>query len=65
VNLYRVDTPSGPLTDVLGVRLIRSAASARQAARQAAESEGTATLTRISGAGSLKTIHTYVRKGTN
>jgi hypothetical protein len=57
MNLYRIDTPRGPVCDVLGVRLIRSYRDACDTAHDVADHLGdTVSLTRISGAGSLKAV---------
>lgn len=60
MNIYRIDTPSGPVTDLCGVRLIRRCADARAVARHIARNaQVPATLVRISGAGNVRAIHTY------
>ena len=57
VNLYRIDTPSGPLCDLLGPRLVRRYDTARMHAREHVERYGEyAAITRISGGGALKTV---------
>lgn len=54
VNLYRIDTPKGPVCDILGVRLIRSYGSACDQAHDVADYlHETVCLTRISGAGTV------------
>lgn len=57
VNLYRLDTASGPLTDLLGPRLIRCYASALTVAHDHADAKRErVTVTRISGGGALKVV---------
>lgn len=57
MNVYRIDTPRGPVCDILGVRLIRSYADACDAAHDVADHlRESVSLTRISGAGSLKRV---------
>ena len=53
--LYRIDLPSGPVTDLLGPCLIRSYYRAVDKAREAAKGAHTpATITRIDNAGHLR-----------
>ena len=49
MNLYRIDTSQGPVSDFLGPCLIRSFADARERGIAAARANGGATVTRISG----------------
>lgn len=57
MNLYRIDTPRGPVCDVLGVRLIRSYGDACDTAHDVADHLGdTVSLTRISGAGTVTPV---------
>lgn len=57
MNLYRIDTPRGPVCDVLGVRLIRSYRVACDTASDVADHlRESVTITRISGAGMLKQV---------
>jgi len=59
MNLYRIDTPRGPVCDVLGVRLIRSYRDACDQAHDVADwLDESVHLTRISGAGSMRTTRT-------
>lgn len=54
--LYRLDTPSGPVCDLLGPRLIRSWSLARLTAREVHEAtREPVTITRIGAAGRLST----------
>lgn len=52
--LYRIDSPSGPVTDLIGPRLIRSWKLARLVARETFEQRGEpVTITRIGKSGRL------------
>ncbi len=52
--LYRLDTPSGPVTDLVGPRLIRSWSLARLTAREHFEqTDEPVTITRIGTSGHL------------
>jgi hypothetical protein len=62
--LYRVDTESGPVRDMLGVRLISRWAIARRIAMEAHErTQETVTITRIGRAGHLSHALTIPRTG--
>ncbi len=64
MNLYRIDTPKGPVCDLLGPRLIRSYRVACDVARDTVSPTcDWARLTRISGPGHCRVIRTYVHKG--
>lgn len=72
MNLYRLDVQvpaehgggSYPVSDILGPRLIRSHAAAREAGRMAAACSGwPVTLTRISGAGAMRAMATINPEG--
>lgn len=57
MNLYRLDTASGPLTDLLGPRLIRRYSHAITVASKHCAVHGErVTVTRISGGGALKVV---------
>lgn len=52
--LYRIDTPSGPVTDIIGPRLFRTYKLARIVARETFEERNEpVTITRIDTAGRL------------
>lgn len=57
MNLYRIDTPRGPVCDILGVRLIRSYKDACDTAHDVADHlHESVSLTRISGAGAMRRV---------
>lgn len=57
MNLYRLDTPRGPVCDILGVRLIRSYAVACDIAHDVADHlQESVSITRISGAGAMRRV---------
>jgi hypothetical protein len=65
MNLYRLDRADGrPVRDLLGTMLIRSAADARAKAVEVAMiDEQSCTVTRISGAGSMRAVYTVHPNG--
>lgn len=69
MNIYRIDIeqPDGShraLTDILGPQLIRSRQQANAKARRAAATMGRgAMLTRISGAGTVRVMGTFMPSG--
>ena len=57
MNLYRIDTPNGPVTDWFGPCLIRSYRDAMDHAHEVATNRSERVeVTRISGSGTLKRI---------
>ena len=60
MNLYRIDTSQGPVSDFLGPCLIRSFARARERGREAALAHGGATVTRISGRNAALSVALHI-----
>lgn len=64
MNLYRLDTPEGPVCDLLGPTLLRRFVSAREVAEGVASEDATpCTITRIDKAGRLSVAGTVYPNG--